>query len=86
MENRGAAELAQALKAVLSIRSKCEKALEKQRPGSPQHTLLTRRIRAMDIAKELMEQALREEDNEKSAPQDAGKRGRAGHPGPDAVD
>ena len=56
-----AGELAQARQAVLSIRSKCEKALENQRPGSPQHTLLTRRIAAMRIAGELIERALAEQ-------------------------
>ncbi len=54
------AELREALRAVDSIRLKCEKALAGQRPGSPQHTLLTRRIAAMRVAQDLIGQALAE--------------------------
>lgn len=53
-------ELEQALKAVLSIHSKCEKALLGQRLGSPQHTLLVRRIAAMALAARLIKEKLEE--------------------------
>ena len=36
--------------------SKCEKALEKLRPGSSAHTLTVRRIRAFQIALALIDQ------------------------------
>lgn len=51
-------DLMEAIKQVTSIISKCEKALLNQRVGSPQHTLLTRRIRAMQISKDLMQERL----------------------------
>lgn len=54
------ADLVESLKQVISIISKCEKAQLNQREGSPQHTLLTRRIRAMQISKVLMEERLNE--------------------------
>lgn len=49
-----AEELRQARRQVASIISKCEKVLAGQRPGSPQHTLLTRRLQAMRISLELL--------------------------------
>ena len=52
------AELEQALKALQSIEGKCENALEGQRPGSPQHTLLTRRIAAMRLSAQLLREKL----------------------------
>ena len=48
-------ELDDALRAVESIVSKCEKALPGQKEGSPQRTLLTRRIKAMRISAYLIE-------------------------------
>ena len=48
-------ELEDALRAVESIISKCEKALPGQKEGSPQRTLLTRRIKAMRISAYLIE-------------------------------
>ena len=47
-------ELAEARRAIASTLSKCEKALEKLRPGSSAHTLTVRRIRAFRIALELI--------------------------------
>ena len=43
-------ELAEARRSIASTLSKCEKALEKLRPGSSAHTLTVRRIRAFQIA------------------------------------
>ena len=43
-------ELAEAQRAIDSTLHKCEKALEKLRPGSSAHTLTVRRIRAFRIA------------------------------------
>jgi hypothetical protein len=39
------AELAEALRAIVSTVSKCEQVQPKLRPGTAQHTLLVRRIR-----------------------------------------
>ena len=47
-------ELAEARRAIASTLSKCEKALEKLRPGSSAQTLTVRRIRAFRIALELI--------------------------------
>lgn len=43
-------ELAEAQRAIDSTLHKCEKALEKLRPGTSAHTLTVRRIRAFRIA------------------------------------
>ena len=47
-------ELAEARRSIDSILRKCEKALEKLRPGSASHTLTARRIRAFHIALDLI--------------------------------
>ena len=61
-------ELAEARRSIDSTLRKCEKALEKLRPGSSSHTLTVRRIRAFRIALELidreMEQAKDSTDEE----------------------
>ncbi|MDX9723526.1 MAG: hypothetical protein RBU37_22450 [Myxococcota bacterium] len=44
------AELAEAERSIASTLSKCVKVLPKLRPGSAQHTLLQRRIKAFDLA------------------------------------
>ncbi|MFV0400452.1 MAG: hypothetical protein ACK5LX_07515 [Oscillospiraceae bacterium] len=54
MEKWTRAELEEAQRSITSTLSKCEKALEKQREGSPQHTLLVRRIKAFRISLELI--------------------------------
>ena len=46
-------ELSEARRAIDSTLHKCEKALEKLRPGSSSHTLTVRRIRAFQIALEM---------------------------------
>ena len=48
-------ELAEARRTIDSTLCKCEKALEKLRPGSSSHTLTVQRIRAFQIALELID-------------------------------
>lgn len=55
-------ELAEALRAIISTTSKCEKALLKLNQGTSQHTLLIRRIKAFHIASELIELELKKEE------------------------
>lgn len=47
-------ELEEALRAINSTISKCDKIMPKLKPGSSQHTLLNRRIKALNIALELI--------------------------------
>lgn len=58
MNNYTKMELKEALRAIASTLSKCEKVLPKLKSGTSQHTLLTRRIKAFQIASELIEQEL----------------------------
>ena len=51
-------ELEEALGALASTISKCEKAEPKLKPGSSQHTLLVRRIKALRIATILIQREL----------------------------
>lgn len=51
-------ELGEALRAISSLLSKCEKVQPKLRPGSAQLTLLRNRIKALRVAEALIEQAL----------------------------
>lgn len=51
-------DLREALRAIDSTIRKCEKAEPKLRAGTPQHTLLRRRIRALQIAVVLIEREL----------------------------
>lgn len=51
-------DLQQALGALTSTISKCEKVLPKLKQGSSQHTLLTRRIKALYIAVALIKREL----------------------------
>ncbi|HEY1074957.1 MAG TPA: hypothetical protein VGE59_04705 [Patescibacteria group bacterium] len=51
-------ELEEALRAIASTISKCEKVQPKLKPGTSQHTLLIRRIKALTIASALITQAL----------------------------
>lgn len=57
-------ELKEALRAVSSIIGKCEKAQEKFKEGTSQHTLLKNRLKAMYIAKTLITEALSEASEE----------------------
>ena len=52
-------ELEEALRAIASTISKCEKIQPKLKPGTSQHTLLIRRIKALSIASVLIERELR---------------------------
>ncbi len=51
-------ELSEALRAITSTIGKCENVQPKLKPGSSQHTLLVRRIKALTIASVLITQAL----------------------------
>lgn len=51
-------ELEEALRAIESTLAKCRKALPRLRVGTSQHTLLVRRIRALEIASELIAREL----------------------------
>ncbi|MCE9572536.1 MAG: hypothetical protein K8W52_05220 [Deltaproteobacteria bacterium] len=51
-------DLQEALRAIASTISKCEKVQPKLRPGTSQHTLLARRIKALRIASALIEREL----------------------------
>lgn len=51
-------ELQEALRAIESTLRKCEKVQPRLRPGSAQHTLLVRRIRALAIATALIQKEL----------------------------
>ena len=51
-------ELQEALRAIVSTISKCEKVLPKLKPGTSQHTLLVRRIKALQISTALINKEL----------------------------
>lgn len=51
-------DLEEALRAVASTISKCEKVQPKLKPGTSQHTLLARRIKALHIASTLIKREL----------------------------
>lgn len=51
-------ELEEALRAIDSTISKCEKVQPKLKPGTSQHTLLIRRIKAFYIASALIKREL----------------------------
>lgn len=53
-----AVELSDALRAIESTISKCDKVLPKLKPGTSQHTLLVRRIKALQISSTLIKQEL----------------------------
>ena len=53
-------ELREALRSIESTRKKCEKAIEKLREGSSQHTLTARRIVAFLLAEKLITEKLNE--------------------------
>ena len=58
MEKYTQEELEEALRAIDSTISKCEKIRPKLKPGSSQHTLLVRRIKALNIAATLIKKEL----------------------------
>ena len=51
-------ELEEALRAIVSTIGKCEKVRTKLKPGTSQHTLLVRRIKALHIASALIQREL----------------------------
>ena len=51
-------ELEEALGAIVSTINKCEKAMPKLKENSAQHTLLKRRIKALQISADLIEREL----------------------------
>lgn len=51
-------ELSEALRAIVSTIGKCEKVRPKLKPGTPQHTLLIRRIKALNIAAVLIQREM----------------------------
>ena len=51
-------ELEEALRAIASTIGKCEKVRPKLKPGTSQHTLLERRLKALYIASALIEREL----------------------------
>jgi hypothetical protein len=51
-------DLDEALRAIASTISKCEKVQPKLKPGTSQHTLLIRRIKALQIASALIKREL----------------------------
>lgn len=53
-------ELQEALRALESTIGKCAKAEAKLRPGTSSHTLLTRRLKALQIASSLIQRELRD--------------------------
>jgi hypothetical protein len=52
-------ELEEALRAITSTISKCEKVQPKLKQGTSSHTLLIRRIKAFKIASELIQRELK---------------------------
>ncbi|MDL2218234.1 hypothetical protein LJC27_06205 [Christensenellaceae bacterium OttesenSCG-928-M15] len=58
MEEYSKEELQEALRAIVSTIHKCEKAQLKLQPGTSQHTLLVRRIKALRISEVLIEREL----------------------------
>jgi hypothetical protein len=60
MDNYTRTELEEALRAISSTISKCEKVLPKLKTGTSQHTLLVRRIKALQIASTLITKELEE--------------------------
>ena len=58
MANYAKQELEEAIKAIVSTINKCEKVLPKLKENSAQHTLLTRRIKALQISVDLIKREL----------------------------
>ncbi|MAN77512.1 hypothetical protein OF122_08670 [Pelagibacterium flavum] len=58
MDNPSQSELIEALRALDSTIAKCKKALPKLKTGTASHTLLIRRIKALEIATALIRREL----------------------------
>jgi len=52
------ADLEESIQALESALAKCEKAMQKLTQGTPHHTLMTRRIKALRIAISLIKERL----------------------------
>jgi hypothetical protein len=63
-------ELEEALRAIASTISKCEKVQPKLKQGTSQHTLLIRRIKAFHIASSLIMQALESHNEQRGLSND----------------
>lgn len=61
-------ELDNAKNAIHSLISKCDKVLPKLKPGTSQHTLLVRRIAALRIAEDLIQQKLGADSKDMNSP------------------
>lgn len=59
MEEFTQEELKEALRAIESTIGKCQKVLPKLKEGTAQHTLLVRRIKAFEIASELIKREIK---------------------------
>lgn len=59
MEEFTQEELKEALRAIESTIGKCQKVLPKLKEGTAQHTLLVRRIKAFEIASELIKREMK---------------------------
>ena len=71
MDNFTQEELEEALRAIASTISKCEKVQPKLKPGTSQHTLLVRRIKALQVASALITREL--ESQNAPSTKDAGR-------------
>lgn len=60
MKNHTREELAEAIRAMSSLISKCKKVLKKFSKGTPQHTLLENRTKALQISLSLLRKAFKE--------------------------
>jgi len=58
MDNFTKEDLEEALRAIASTVAKCEKVLPKLKEGTSSHTLLERRIKALNIASALIKREL----------------------------
>jgi hypothetical protein len=58
METFTREELSEALRAIVSTIGKCEKVQPKLKPGTPSHTLLIRRIKALNISATLIQREI----------------------------
>jgi len=56
-------DLREALRSIESTVSKCEKVQPKLKQGSPQHSLLARRLKAFMIVSDLIRQVLNQESS-----------------------
>jgi hypothetical protein len=62
MDNFTKAELAEALRAIASMISKCEKVQKKLDQGTPQSSLIRNRLKALYVASSLIKKSLRKKN------------------------